>query len=318
MDKTNTIEIDDDSTLPWDPTVWIKAGKKYPASNTPSHVLLARSAILEIPTHMLSMLPDKTLSVVDLLKYTLPVKSTTLVSSQVSDAFTPLEPNEDPKILATRPIPPDDYLAKLESVFGQAWFDGAQSITDTRYKDSRLPLWTLTFWKEISMVIRKKMLWKRSEAWIAALEGREGMLGVVDEAREMLSCLEWGIDLRALGASTPAETLTQLLSDQWFNDELINMLMRTLSERARLDPHHSKSVVIAPLAFAASLIRAHTSKDYDKKSERLLWRYKEMFKSGGRQFLYFPVHTGGNHWVAFRSDFKEKSLCYGMPVSNFE
>jgi hypothetical protein len=49
----------------------------------------------------------------DLLKYTLPVKSTTLVSSQVSNAYSPLEPNEDPNVLATRPIPPEDYLAKL-------------------------------------------------------------------------------------------------------------------------------------------------------------------------------------------------------------
>jgi hypothetical protein len=113
MDKPDVIEIDDDPTLPWEPVDWIKAGKKYPTSNTPPHILSARSAILEMPPHMLLMLPDRTLSVVDLLKYALPVKSTTLVLSQVSDAYTPLEPNEDLNILATRPVPPEQMNAVL-------------------------------------------------------------------------------------------------------------------------------------------------------------------------------------------------------------
>jgi hypothetical protein len=89
------------------------------------------------------MLPDKALSIVDLLKYTLPIKRTALVLSQASEAYSHVEPNEDSNVLATRPVPPKDYLDKLETTFGQAWFDGARSIADTRYKDSRLPLLAL-------------------------------------------------------------------------------------------------------------------------------------------------------------------------------
>jgi hypothetical protein len=42
----------------------------------------------------------------------------------------------DITVLKSRPIPPKDFLDKLEKDIGQAWFDGAKSVIDMRFNNS--------------------------------------------------------------------------------------------------------------------------------------------------------------------------------------
>ena len=69
--------------------------------------------------------------------------------------------------LKTRPIPPKEWLEELDKDFGQAWFNGAQSIEDKWFKNSQLPLWTLSYWKEMRIVIEKQAIWQAADEWLA-------------------------------------------------------------------------------------------------------------------------------------------------------
>ena len=132
-----------------------------------------------------------------------------------------------------------------------------------------------------------------------------------DRAREMMSCLTWGFDITALGARCPKQNLAILLSDNWIDDDIINMMMFYLAAQVRLDPELQKTTVVASLTLQLHINRAYETGDYSKGSVPLLCRYTELFKEKKRTYLYFPAHIGGNHWVPFFVDFKTETIRHG-------
>ena len=188
--------------------------------------------VLKIPLGILKNIPDRTLSIADLLRTQLPLQPSVLVTTKANAAFSQLPPNENATALENRPIPNAEYLKDLEASFGQAWFDGARSIVDSRNKNSRFPLWALTYWKQMSEVISKKGEWKRAEAWLTThSRPSAGTVGAADEVslREMMQCIGWGGRVHAFAISTPVDTFLRLLSDEWYEDDLINMLLGGLA-----------------------------------------------------------------------------------------
>ena len=85
----------------------------------------ACSRVLAIPPVYSACIPSQQTSISDLLKTKLPVRSSALIMHATAGAFSKEEPNEDLTCLKNRPIPPKDWLKKIEKDFGQVWFDGA-------------------------------------------------------------------------------------------------------------------------------------------------------------------------------------------------
>lgn len=270
----SVIEIPDDTPITeWIEDEWIGKGKIYPASDVPLVIQMARSRVLAIPLTYTMYLPSRQLSITDFLKAELPVQSSALISIAAINVFSTEEPNEDITCLKTRPIPPKEWLDKLEKAFGQAWFNGAWSIVDPRYKSSHLPLWVLTYWREMKSVIEKRSIWQSAEAWLARW-GKEGKeLEEADRVWEMMSSLTWGLDVTALGAGSPKDSLTVLLSNNWINGGTIDMMMSQLAARVRLDPNLRKTTVVATLSLQAQINKAYKDKDYSRSSVPLLSRY---------------------------------------------
>jgi hypothetical protein len=140
MTTKNPINLDipDDHPLQeWVESKWIGTGKKYPISGkVPAFIEAAHSRALAVPSALSSYIPSQKMSITDLLKAELPVKSSALVMHTAAGAFSKEELNEDLNCLKIHPIPPKDWLEKLDKEFGQAWFNGAQSIKGERYKFS--------------------------------------------------------------------------------------------------------------------------------------------------------------------------------------
>jgi len=228
---------DDPPLQEWVEREWIGVGKKYPISGeVPTFVREARSKTLAMPPECLAYIPSQKMSITDLLKATLPVQSSALIMHSAAGAFSQEEPNEDLTCLKTRPIPPKDWLEELEKDFGQAWYDGARSLQDKRYKNSRLPLYVLSYWKEMRIVIEKRAVWQAADEWLARW-GKDGEeLEEADRARELMSCLLWSLDITTLGAGCPKENLAVLLSNDWIDGETIDMMMFDLAARVHLDP----------------------------------------------------------------------------------
>ncbi|OSC96522.1 hypothetical protein PYCCODRAFT_1379012 [Trametes coccinea BRFM310] len=291
----------------FDPAEWISCGKTYPSADTPGFIHAARKAVLAIPTEHLKLLPDQTLSVLALLRKTLPPELAHLVTQEAQCSFDFEAPTDTLEALESRPLPPDDLVRKLQQAFGQAWFNGAQSLVDRRFKQSKLLLFVLTYWTEMGLVVSKKAIWKRAVDWLTRWEQDTNFLKEADRARSLMDLLPWSARIKALGSDTGAENLALLLSEQWLDDELINMLVQELFQRTHLDPKLSRTVALLPLPFQQVLHKAAAKQTY---SHPLLERCKH-YISGGRQRFYFPVNVGGVHWVSCMIDFEENVICYG-------
>ncbi|KAL7281612.1 hypothetical protein ACG7TL_004929 [Trametes sanguinea] len=291
----------------FDPAEWISCGKTYPSADTPGFIHAARKAVLAILTEHLKLLPDQTLSVLALLRKTLPPELAHLVTQEAQCSFDFEAPTDTLEALESRPLPPDDLVRKLQQAFGQAWFNGAQSLVDRRFKQSKLLLFVLTYWTEMGLVVSKKAIWKRAVDWLTRWEQDTNFLKEADRARSLMDLLPWSARIKALGSDTGAENLALLLSEQWLDDELINMLVQELFQRTHLDPKLSRTVALLPLAFQQVLHKAAAKQTY---SHPLLERCKH-YISGGRQRFYFPVNVGGVHWVSCMIDFEENVICYG-------
>ena len=308
----SVIEIPDDTPIiEWIEDEWIGKGKIYPASDVPLFIQAARSRVLAIPSTYTAYLPSRHLSITDLLNAELPAQSSALISITAANAFSTEEPNEDITCLKTRPVPPKEWLDQLEKEFGPAWFKGARSIVDPRYKSSHLPLWVLTFWRETKGVIEKRSIWQSAEAWLARW-GKEGKeLEEADRVREMMSSLTWGQDITALGAGTSKESLAVLLSNHWIDGGTIDMMMSQLATRVRCDPNLQKTTVVATLNLQMQINKACEVGNFSRSSAPLLSRYTELFKKKQRTRLFFPAHVNANHWVPFFIDFEKGTIHHG-------
>ena len=162
------------------------------------------------------------------------------------------------------------------------------------------------------IIIGKQAVWQAADEWLARWGKNGGQLEEADRAREMMSCLSWGLDITALGAGCPKENLAVLLSDYWINGETINMMMFDLVACVRLDPELQITSVIAALNLQIHIHRAYNTGNYSKESVPLLCQYTKLFQEKKHSWLYFPAHINGNHWVPFLIDFKEETIQHGQ------
>ncbi|KAH9841944.1 uncharacterized protein C8Q71DRAFT_885445 [Rhodofomes roseus] len=311
QNHVSVIEIHDELPTVWVESKWIQAGKQYPSSDTPQCVLNARQRVLAIPPEYSSYLPSETTSILLLLATSLPPQPSVLVTPQVEVLFSSSPPTEHPSILRSRPLPPTIILRQLQASFGQAWFDGAQSIVDWRYKDSRVPLYALTFWLETERARTHQTVWHAAEEWMTRW-GRS-IVKEVDEARDGLAVIPWAADYRALNAvSTVFDVLATFLSDDWLSDEHIDMFATHLAKRVHRNRTLAKSVVVANLVFMREVEAAAAMKPSEYEPSAFLRDYKDLFTTHRRERLLFPVYVASaRHWVAVEVNFRTKSISYG-------
>ena len=158
------------------------------------------------------------------------------------------------------------------------------------------------------IVVQKQNEWMGALKWL--MKHGPKSQGKAERVRGMLECMDWGSDVTALGALCPKENLVRLLSDNWIDDEIINMSMNDIAARVYLDPVLSKTTAVATLALQNEMEKAFKSGDYSACV--LLNRLAEEFKEGKhRRWLYFPAHVNQNHWVAMLIDFEAKMIWYG-------
>ncbi|KAI0363681.1 hypothetical protein BV20DRAFT_957785 [Pilatotrama ljubarskyi] len=304
---------DDDALLhEWKDSDWIQNNKTYPQNNTPALVLAARRRVLAVPPDLLpTIFPDPSVPVSALLKVALPAQASLLSYERAEAAFTEELPTEDISTpsFRSRSIPPATYLAKLKDAFGQAWFDGARSIVDFRFKYSRLPLYALSYWEEMARIISKQTAWQRAQEWVTQWASQYALVDLARQVQDVMERLAWGAELRALGAATSVETLALLLSDQWLDDELIDMLVSNLAVRAEQDPGLSREIAVATLAFHHCLL-AVAGKPERAGSKEVLQRYRARVLDKGLKRLYFLANLNNEHWVAFLIDFAQGTISY--------
>ncbi|KIJ59916.1 hypothetical protein HYDPIDRAFT_32656 [Hydnomerulius pinastri MD-312] len=301
--------IDLTTSKPFISAEWIGKGKKYDTNILPSFVVDARFATTALPAAQQSWIPSPSLSVSQILTLSLPAPSSTIVTVTAKRWFSEDRPDEDFTYLSSRPIPPNDVIKELEGAFGQAWLNGAQSMIDPRFNDGRdrLPLWVLTFWKEMNTVIRAQSTWRASEVWLSAESRTTESTQVMAKARELLSVLPWKADV---GYGTTTLVFAQLLGTQWLSDDVMDQMMDNLASQVCSVASTAKALVgSSKLAMVLELVAP--SWDFSAKNARILSQYEVQITGFGYRWLYFPAHVHGNHWIAVMVDFHEKTIRYG-------
>jgi hypothetical protein len=97
----------------------------------------------------------------------------------------------------------------------------------------------------MSDALEKRAVWQTAENWLTRW-GKDGeILDEADKVHDIMTCLNWGSDVSALGVSCPKHNLTWLLSDNWLDDEIIDMSMYNLAACVRLNPELVRATLLS-------------------------------------------------------------------------
>ncbi|KAJ7242483.1 hypothetical protein C8J57DRAFT_1084298 [Mycena rebaudengoi] len=304
------IVIDD---TPFIPEYWLGKGKAY--SDAPFEVIAAKNAVFKLPPQVLRQIPDGNLPVMEFSELVLPRMSSELVYGESQLWFSDDEPTTDTALLTGRSIPPAKVLELLGRKSGQAWLNGAKSMADSRFNDGadRFPLWTLTFWKEMTDVIAEQKSWKRSIKWLENEGGKckDGDTKVaIDAARAELKTMGWKAPLTYERGTTSTLDLREFLGTVWLKTTNINIMMEDLAERVASDPELADKAIVAQLAFADEVLGL--KKGESTKRTSILHQYEREVKENGKEKIIFPANIGNKHWVAGVVDFIKKSIDFGF------
>ncbi|KAF8148090.1 hypothetical protein B0H34DRAFT_669139 [Crassisporium funariophilum] len=307
------MEVDDDDFF--EEEEWIGRGRVYDWANLPGCVTSAKNATLAIPQNFVGQgqLPKSSLSVMDFLSFKLPRLSSEIISSKTSTWFSTDKPNTDVEVLLLRPIPSSQFIHNLDAVYGQAWLDGAKSVVDQRFNDGadRLPLWALTFWKEVILCHKTQALWKASVLWLDREESKtksKTQPEQIQQVRQILMTISWNSTMSYCKRHTTTLHLANFFGTVWLSDEHINMMVEELNVELSQNPKLKLRFQVADLYFALKISKLH------KKTSGRQEYLANIANQANNQLveqLYFPLHVNTNHWIAGMIDFKRRAFSFG-------
>lgn len=276
-------------------------------------------AIPEIPSEFSYLLPSKQLTVAELLVFDLPAQSSSLVPPHLEGAISDFPPTETLEKSAQRQIPAANYIGAAKKVLEKVTSHGdgrARSIKDRTAKGVRSPLSVITFWTEASAALQVQRLWKGADTWISQLKKIPRFThytDAIDSTRGLLRELRWATRLRIFDGVGAVDILAALLSDQPLNDDILNMLITHLADRARGNRKLSK-VVLSSTYFANSLQSAYGSqKPHDLKdlTTATVLPVQRLFVDKSHDTLFCIVNVVNRHWILVKIDFAARALAYG-------
>ncbi|KAF5312309.1 hypothetical protein D9619_003512 [Psilocybe cf. subviscida] len=276
---------------------------------------LIRSQHLSVPTGVATLMPDKELSILDLVATNFP---------GVWDAtpppgyqfFTAEKPDID--ALLTTQIPPASIVHQLYSQASQQWLDGADSV-HLPGTVQHLPIWAPKMWADLHTIVYPKIgIWKKALAWLDRKELRQNFREEVNKTLEQLSMLSWDGNLST--SFTPPhflkDELVFYLSRRWLNDGHIDQLHSFLETEINLclPKFAAETIHIFSTVLTRYLFIAFAQKDtYEPTGSSFLAKFGQRLSSKSRHIAgIFHVHT--NHWISICIDLETKTLSYGDPA----
>ncbi|KAJ6583861.1 hypothetical protein DFH09DRAFT_1308580 [Mycena vulgaris] len=309
-----------DSHHPFVPADWIGTGKQY-SGDLPFEVINAKNVAFELPAEWAGkLMPARNLPVMKFSELKLPRHSSELAYGESQLWFSNDEPTMDISLLGHRSIPPSHVLDLLGRKSGQAWLNGAKSISDPRNNEGadRFPLWILTLWQNMLLLIEQQAGWRRSIQWLANERSKcktDDTRAVIDEARTLLDTMGWNTPLPYERKTTSTLNLLEFLGSVWLKTTQVDIMMEDLAGRVASDPDLD-TVIIAKLAFSQGVLTAAKG-DYTKRETALLHRYEREVKEEGKTKLVFPANLANCHWVSGVIDFTQKTIRFGDSLPGF-
>jgi hypothetical protein len=273
------------------------------------------SEIMDIPQEVSSiLLPlSDAVNVRRILDFKLPNIDDGSFEQTGASCFDRARPNEN--LVLPPYIPPKSWVYSLRESLGDAIRDGKRSIIHPQFKDQPLPLWILNLWESLHAVRYANMTWLTANRWIqdkiyASDSGSTHQSGIVYvNARVEMYRLPYHKTLAGRPSTSLKSSLqlARLLSDDaWLSDSIVDMMIQ--STIRRLVANQSNLVITdTELAHAICM----TTPNFYSLPHA--FKTLEQTLAEGK-VLFFPAYIPAmSHFVAFRIDFKRKTLCYGRP-----
>ena len=114
-------------------------------------------------------------------------------------------------------------------------------------------------------VIEAQSKWRRSLMWVDRHTREDsGLCAKLKIARTRLLSLQWNEKTVIPGAGTnsTAQESLRVLSDDWVNDVLIDMMFSHLSERAEQNEALDSIIIVETLRFMRDINRATSESDH--------------------------------------------------------
>jgi len=270
-----------------------------------------------------SILPYETLSVRELLACILPPYVPHTRFMRVEKYLSTQVPNSDNtnEIVALHPPPLDFIKALLNSLATRPEIQSILCPHSPASGAQRYPLWTVTYWNDLSSVKETQSTWQST---LACLDDRMLQTDIQEQENEhqlLWRSLETALGLSSTGSITTGngvavatQCLAGFFTTEWLSDEHESMMLDLLREDVKKE--ESTDVVIETVWFIGLLMRAHADQEnYGKNG--YLWlveRGEDTSHHGAR--LVTIANKNGNHWVALIIDFGNRAIWYGDSVGN--
>ncbi|THH16946.1 hypothetical protein EW146_g3772 [Bondarzewia mesenterica] len=310
----NSIQIYSDDDIPeFRHELWIRNGKKYP--DDPSQVPPELEAHIDITTRIpldyeTALLPNEDLSVRDFIRLNLPQQEKNLVAAHAHLMFKSDPPNLQASVLHGRDIPHREFVKEAVQSVGQAILDGALAVLDGRYAGGRLPLWTITYWRRMDIILETKMIWKQAEDWLLC----QHVGAAIQTTAAHLRTLPWSERTDIPGAYSRTRTMdfAMLLSDGMISTGVVDLMVHWISEKARASDEVRGRYVVVGLKFWTELDKAHNHGYFTSSPiPRFLERLEKKLRTGEKTLLFSVFLSKHKHFIAMEVDFMKAAIACG-------
>ena len=269
---------------------------------------------LEIPGHYLSIVPspDINIPISRFRFYVLQEQKATLVFPPAETLFSTSLPSGTYNLsdLAKHPVPSAKSLQSLQTYLNNlpnATRLSLRSIRNPVNHDVEfLPLWVLTVWDGVSLLINSRNRWAQSCSWAERLKAtnQEG----TQRAFAHFRILGWGSQLSLYGLRGITNlSLAQFLSNDRVNDEAIDLMARFLSCSSALPT----TILIFDLRLSKFLSTIHSRDVLGHPSPPHIQEFETRLAQANA--FYFPLfHAKFEHWIAFKVDMLRREVAYGL------
>jgi hypothetical protein len=184
------------------------------------------------------LLPSPSLSLLEFLEFRLPIISSSKVLAPAK-FFSDL----DPAIMGTDlpqgiVVPSDETVVALAEACKSAIKSGAKSVLSPHIQsnpDNRLPLWTITYWTEVSSLRKTwRTPWIEAEDYLSTRQQRWKGKGatashqIINNVYDALSSISWAGNVRGFSNEEPLYTLATYATHHWLSDVHENQMLDLL------------------------------------------------------------------------------------------
>ncbi|TFY80575.1 hypothetical protein EWM64_g3442 [Hericium alpestre] len=312
MSSDNRIEIRD-TPPPATPEIleeWIGRGKIY--KNVPEPIASELCRRVSISADGIALIPDASLSVLDLLQHKLPPRSSSLNFVALHSCFSDLQANTPLAQLLDMQTPPQEVLRKLRDFAGQAMLDGKRSVCYWTRTDVRLSFSALGFWAALSEAITAKATWTAALSWLQKQVTLDPSLAALQlRVNTVLASTPWKGFVEGLGRHASATEMSMFLSRKHLTDVHVDTMLRLLAVRLQQEePHLATFISLGTMSLADGLSKSaalisRPGPDvlpYPNAVPADVVEYGDRLAENEASVILGVAHSPPDHWAAYSVD----------------